>query len=480
MVVNSVPRQPHTANDLSMSIEKLSTAWRPPAPAPRSSLRVGLQLLTGQAPDLLALLPRSCYRQDILSVPIGRRRVFIVNEPATVRRVLNEDRAFYPKSDLMVSTLEPLIGEGVLVSSGPRWEHDRKMLEPAFMQMRLEKLFPKMMDAVSDWMARLSALPPGSTIELEEELSRVTADIMLRTLFSEPISGEDAARLFERFTSFQRNCPKFNPQVILHSRPEQPEPLPAALLEDARSIRGLLEKLLDQRLAQRAAGKTYIDLAQSVIDARDPSGRPFTREQTIDQLAVFFLAGHETTASGLAWTFFILAQQPQWVAALREDIHRHLGSRPFQFEDHRTVVTARTVFRESLRLYPPVAFLTRQALREDCFDRHRVPAGSFVVISPWVIHRHQRYWQNADRFDPTRFNDDRGLPSPGSYLPFGLGPRACTGAMMAQLEASLILVETWRRFSFETLQPGNVFPITRISVRMRQSLPCRLHRAAAA
>ena len=478
MVLNFASAQPYTGCALSVLTPLVNNHWRPPAPKPPSSLGVGLKLLTGRAPDLLQLLPRACYRKDIVSVPIGKRRVFIVNDPDTVRRILIDDRAAYPKSDLMVSTLEPLVGNGVLISSGAQWEHDRKMLEPAFMQMRLEKLFPKMMEAVADWMARLEKLPVGAAIELEEELSRVTADVMLRVLFSCPISGDDATRIFHRFISFQRNCPQFNPQVILASTPGQLEPLPPALLDDARIIRSILEKLLDQRLADLAAGKPFVDFAQAVIDAQDAEGKPFTRQQMIDQLAVFFLAGHETTASGLAWSFFILAQQPTWVSALRDETDEQLGDRPFQFADHRTLVTARAIFRESLRLYPPVAFLTRQALRDDRFGRLSVPEGSFIVISPWVIHRHQAYWRDPDRFDPSRFHDNQNPPRPGTYLPFGLGPRACTGAMMAQLEASLILVEAWRRFSFEALAPNDVFPITRISVRMRQRLMCRVHRSA--
>lgn len=437
----------------------------------RSNLAIGLRILFGRAPELLHTLPRDCYTRDIVSVPIGRRPVFIVNHPETIRRIVNEDREFYPKSDLMISTLMPLVGEGVLVSGGERWEHDRKMLEPAFMQMRLEALFPKMREAVDDWIRRLYTLPAETQIELESELSRVTADVMFRVLFSQPIDGEQASRVFHAFSSFQRRSPQFNLRVVLESDPSNPSPPSYDSLDDAMQIRGLIETLLDERLARLDQGEHFIDFAQAVIDARDTVDQPFTREQMIDQLAVFFLAGHETTASTLAWAFFLLSQQPQWLQRLRDELEQTLNQQAFAFADFRRLSVTRKILRESLRLYPPVAFLTRRALREDRFGKLKVPKDSFIVISPWLVHRHHAYWEHADRFDPSRFDEDAPASVAGSYLPFGLGPRACTGAMVAQLEATLILCEAYRRFDFMPVAPKAVQPVTRVSVRIEGGLP---------
>ena len=458
----------------SIPAAAVSELWRPPAPPLRSNLNIGLRILFRRAPDLLQTLPRDCYTKDIVSVPIGRRPVFIVNHPETLRRIFTEDREHYPKSDLMISTLAPLVGEGLLVSAGQRWEHDRKMLEPAFLQMRLEALFPKMRDAVHDWLRRLDALAPDAVIELESELSHVTADVMFRILFSQAIDGHEASRVFSAFASFQKHSPQFNLRVVLDSDPSQPAPPSAALLEEARQIRGLMETLLDRRLAQLSQGLHFIDFAQEVIDARDSQGQSFTREQMIDQLAVFFLAGHETTASALAWTFFLLSQQPHWLQQLRHEADSLLHDHDFAFADFKRLTVTRNIFRESLRLYPPVAFLTRRALREDRFGKLKVPRDSFVVVSPWLVHRHHAYWTQPDRFNPTRF--EQGMPATGTYLPFGMGPRACTGAMIAQLEASLILSEACRRFSFTPLNPDQVRPVSRVSVRIDGGLPVRVNR----
>ena len=450
--------------------------WRPPAPALRSNLAIGLRILFQHSPDLLQTLPRDCYTKDIVTVPVGKRPVFIVNHPETIRRILTEDRANYPKSDLMVSALSPLLGDGVLISSGERWEHDRQMLEPAFMHMRLAHMFPDMREAVHDFVERLQLLEKDAVVDLESELTHVTADIMLRTIFSKPIGAARADAVFEAFSSFQKNSPQFQLQHVLSSDPRKPALPSAELMRDAAILRDLLAYMLDERLALNSQGKVFVDFAQAVIDARDAEGLPFSRQKIIDQLAVFFLAGHETTASSLCWTFFMLSQQPQVLTKLRGEIQAVLADRPFEFDDFKSLNFIRDVFRESLRLYPPAAFLTRRALHEDQFGRLKVPADSFIVISPWLIHRHHVYWLQADRFIPERFDVNAGAPVPGTYLPFGLGPRACTGATIAQLEASLILCEVLRRFSFIPLNASIVFPVSRVSVRPSDGIRCRVEK----
>jgi cytochrome P450 len=454
----------------------LAEGWRPPAPVLRSNLAIGLRILFQRSPDLLQTLPRDCYTKDIVTVPVGRRPVFIVNHPETIRRILTEDRANYPKSDLMVSALSPLLGDGVLISSGELWEHDRQMLEPAFMHMRLAHMFPDMRAAVHDFVERSQLLETDAIVDLESELTHVTADIMMRTIFSKPIGAARADAVFEAFSSFQKNSPQFQLQHVLASDPRKPALPGAALMRDAAILRGLLADMLDERLMLNSQGKVYVDFAQAVIDARDAEGLPFSREKIIDQLAVFFLAGHETTASSLSWTFFMLSQQVQILTQVREEIRQILADRPFEFDDFKSMSFLRDVFRESLRLYPPAAFLTRRALREDQFGRLNVPADSFIVISPWLIHRHQAYWSQADRFIPARFEVNGGAPTPGTYLPFGLGPRACTGATIAQLEASLILCEVLRRFSFVPLNASSVFPVSRVSVRPADRIRCYIEK----
>jgi cytochrome P450 len=169
---------------------------------------------------------------------------------------------------------------------------------------------------------------------------------------------------------------------------------------------------------------------------------------------------------------FMLSQDRDAMSRLRTEVATVLGAAPFTFTDFKRLPYTRMVFREGLRLYPPAAFLTRRALKADRFGRVSVPADSFVVVSPWLVHRHERHWQDAWSFCPERFADDQPAPKMGTYIPFGLGPRVCTGATIAQLEASLILAELLRRFEFRMTNVAEVFPMTRVTIRPRSGIAC--------
>lgn len=445
---------------------------------PPSAVRVAWWIATRQRRDLLEVLTVEAYRQPVLRIPVGKRKVFVVSAPELVRRVFVDSRALYPKSDLMRAALGPLVGEGVLVSDGATWEHDRQMLEPAFAQMRLEQVFPMMQAAVAEHAEHLRGLGHGVIIDLEEELSRVTADIIFRAIFSEPIAGPDAAEVFAAFMRFQRAAPQFDLEVILRSDPDAPEQTPAPVREDADTVRRLIGRFIDRRHAALARGEAFVDFAQAAIDARNPYGAAFSRERLIDQLTVLFLAGHETSASALTWTLFMLGRQPAVCAALREETVALLGERAMTFADAKALGYARAVFREALRLYPPAGFLTRVATVDDTLGLDRIPRGSLLVVSPWVVHRHHDLWRDPDRFDPSRFAEGAPPPKPGTYIPFGLGPRVCTGAAIAQLESQLILAEHLRVFDFEPVHPERVMPMARVTIRPRGGVLCRvLHRA---
>jgi len=455
--------------------------WRPPAPRPASGLRVAWWLLTRQRRDLLEVLTADAYSKPMIQVPVGRRTVFMISDPDLIRQVFVDQRHLYPKSDLMVSALSPLVGDGVLVSEGDTWEHDRQMLSPAFAQMRLEQVFPLMQATVVEHVKRIEAMGDGVILDLEETLSHLTADIVFRAIFSEPIDGADAAEVFVAFMRFQRNAPQFDLSVVLRSDPAKPEALSPDLLADSRAVRALIGKLLDRRYLSLQSGTRFDDFAQAAIDARDSEGRGFDRERLIDQLTVLFLAGHETSASALTWALFMLSQQPAVVRRLRDEASARLGGRTMMFADARELPLSRSVFRETLRLYPPPAFLTRMAAQDTWIRDQSVSAGSLVIVSTWVVHRHQSLWQDPDRFDPDRFLEGAPPLRPGSWIPFGLGARACTGAAFAQLEAQLILTEILRRFDFNPVYPERVMPVSRVTVRPRGGLLCQVrHRDPAA
>jgi cytochrome P450 len=238
-----------------------------------------------------------------------------------------------------------------------------------------------------------------------------------------------------------------------------------------------LGELLDTHLGDGAS--SFDDIASAIIAAHDVEGKAFTREELIDQLGVLFLAGHETSASALTWVFYLLATQPALVARLRAEIDEVVGPGPILFEHTRKLLFVRNVFRETLRLYPPITFLPRVANEATRIGDYPVKKGALIMVAPWVLHRHQAYWRDPHLFDPDRFLPEREAEmTTGAYIPFGIGPRVCAGAAFAQVEAVLLIARLFRHFDFHIEAPGDVRPAARLTTRPARQVMCRVTRAA--
>ncbi|MCR9255552.1 MAG: cytochrome P450 [Alphaproteobacteria bacterium] len=453
-----------------------SDLYRPPAPKPLSPTLSLLRTLMRGERDLLGLLPEEAYRIRVAPMGVSRRKILLVNEPSVVRRLLTEAAGDYPKNDLMIGALRPLVGEGMFISQGETWKRQRRMLEPAFTHMRINRAFAAMEAAVADYETHLDGVAArGEVFSLEAGMSHVTADIIGRTIFSRTLESEDARGIFDDFARYQNAVANVELRRLLWGKPFADIPQPAEVTEACGRIRDHIGRLIDARIAGQAdrdgSGSSGQDgdLAAEVIAAVDPeTGTKFDREELVDQIGTFFLAGHETTASVLTWCFFILSNQPEAVRRMRREIEAVTGGGPVRFEHTKRLAFTRNVFRETLRLYPPLTFIPRVAIREVEIEGHRLPRGAMVMISPWIIHRHMDFWRDPDRFDPDRFDPDRfeaGEGEPGAYLPFGLGPRVCIGAAFATLESALILARLIRRFDFAMAEPDKVRPVARLTTR---------------
>lgn len=432
--------------------------------------------------DLLSLLPAKAYRVETGWLGYSRRSILIVNAPELLREVLTDPTDIYPKNDLMVGALEPLVGNSIFVSSGSVWRRQRRMIDPAFSHMRLNKAFVSMSAAVDDYEQHLDRMArAGESFSLDLAMSHLTADIICRTVFSTSLQSQTAVDVFEAFTVFERACAQVELKRLIFDAPFEQIPQHPQVLEACEKIRRHLGELVDTHLHGDEDAREFDDIAAAVIAARDlESGEGFSRKELLDQLGVMFLAGHETTASALIWAFLIIAAQPEVMQRIRAEVNREAGEGPIELEQVRRMTYVRNVFRETLRLYPPITFIPRVAAEAAQIGRHKVKRGAMIMIAPWVIHRHSKYWHDPHAFDPDRFAAEREAQIlPGSYLPFGLGPRVCVGAGFAQLEASLILARFCRRYDFEILS-RRVQPVARLTTRPAQQLLCKVRRRVSA
>ncbi|MDJ0610586.1 MAG: cytochrome P450 [Kiloniellales bacterium] len=451
--------------------------YRPPAPVPTTPVRALFRGMLSRGRDLLSLMPEEAYRSRVSVIGRTRRKIVLVNDPALVRGLLTEQAEAYPKNDLMVGALAPLVGDGVFVSTGEKWRRHRGMIESAFSHMHVNRAFRSMQASVDDYETHLDGLArSGEVFSLEEAMSHLTADVMSRTVFSESLRSRAAREIFEAFARFQDSVANVQILRLWLGRPWAEVRQPPAAVEAAQQIRRYVGALIEARL--EGGGTHGGDIADEVIAARDAdSGQPFTREELIDQIGVFFLAGHETTAGALAWAFFILSQCPQAVERMRSEIAAVSGPDPIGFEAAKKLVYVRGVFRETLRLYPPLAFIPRVALEPGRIGDIPVPRGAMVMISPWIMHRHRDLWRDPERFDPERFLPERERElTPNAYLPFGLGRRVCVGAAFATLEATLILARLMWRYDIETVNVEDVRPVTRLTTRTAEGIQVRLRR----
>ncbi|CUH53773.1 cytochrome P450 [Shimia marina] len=444
----------------------------PPKPTPRPD-KVSLhQYVRLFRKDLLSAQPQRLYRAWMAEFRTPFFRSYMINQPALIDEVLKQRPDDFPKSQRVSEGLKPLLGDSVFLTNGEVWKQQRRIIDPAFEGGRLRDTFPAMWAASEAAVQRLSQ-HDGQVIEIEEETSHAAADVIFRTLFSIPIDHEVAGQVFDEFRTYQRSAPIVNLGAFI----PLPRWFPRFFRKDtkrtAASIRGLITQLTEARMAEITAGSAPDDLATKIMTTTDPvTGKSFDTNEMVDQVAIFFLAGHETSASALAWALYLCAAFPEWQEKIAEEA---AGLTP-DFASISKLRISRDVFREALRLYPPVPMMVREANCPQTFRERNIPKGSQVVISPWHLHRQERLWDNPDGFDPARWHSENGKTcAREAFVPFSAGARVCTGAGFAMVEGVLMLSMILKHFRISPEGPPPV-PIAHLTVRSRHGINLRLER----
>ena len=434
---------------------------KPEARAARVSLWRYWQLFRR---DILSAQPAKLYSAKMAEFRTPFFRSFLVNAPDLVRRVLIDDPAAFPKSERVTRGLNILLGQSVFVTNGSLWEKQRRIIDPAFEGGRVKDRFDAMLQAAD---AAVSRVTPGR-VDIEALASHATADVIFRTLFSIPIDDDVATKTFEAFRTFQRSHPVANMSALMPWWPVRHARAPKAA---AAELRALIAQLVDARQAEIAAGTAPDDLATKIMTTPDPvTGACFTRSEMIDQVAIFFLAGHETSASLLSWALWCLAASPDHAHQVADEA-RAFSEQP-SFSALSTMPVTRNVLRETLRLYPPVPMMVRSAKSQQEFRGRAVKAGSQIVISPWHLGRHTDAWEEPDSFRPERWD---AKPKREAYLPFSAGPRVCPGAAFAMAEGAILLAALMARFRFAVVETP--VPVAHLTTRARNGIYLSVSRA---
>ncbi|EBA11863.1 cytochrome P450 [Roseobacter sp. CCS2] len=422
--------------------------------------------------DILSAQPAKLYRAWMAEFRTPFFRSYLVNDPALIKKVLTQNPDAFPKSDRIGAGLRPLLGNSVFLTNGEDWKRQRRIIDPAFAGGRLHDTYPGICDAAAAGVARLAAKADDTPQEIEAITSHIAADVIFRTLFSIPIEDETAQEVFEAFRTYQRTQPILNLAAFVRGPAWMPRFFRSRTRSTARQIRTLITKLTQDRLDLIATGDAPDDLATKILTTKDPvTGQTFTLDEMVDQVAIFFLAGHETSASALAWALYLLATHPAWQEAVAQEAASFSGA----FGDLSNLKQTRDVFRETLRLYPPVPMMVREATEAETFRGRQVRPGSQVVLSPWHLHRHTRLWDNPDGFDPSRWETENGKTcARDAYMPFSAGPRICSGAGFALIEGTVVLAHLLAHYAFAPVEGRDPVPVAHLTVRAEDGIWLRI------
>jgi cytochrome P450 len=439
------------------------------APRPRKGRMSFLEFVRTMRDNSIAAFAEEAFERDVLVRRMLWQRSCLVNDPAGIKHVLLDNAANYTKTSITRRLLEPGLGKGLITAEGEIWRRHRRIMAPAFDHRSILSYSPIMTQVADELMAKWRDLPEGATVDVAEAMMQATLTIISRTMFSSDSDDivEIVGRGVERYQAEVRpTLADFLgfPQWFSHR---------AKLQASGRALSEFdvaIDRLIETRVQNHNAWPN--DLLGRLVAARDEeTSGGMSRQEVRDQVITIFMAGHETTSLALTWAWYLLSQHPAEEAKLHAEIKTVLGGRPPRHEDLAKLAYTRMIIEEAMRLYPPVPTISRTPLANDEVCNLRVPKGSVVLISPWVLHRHRRLWERPDVFEPERFAPERAAARPRfSYLPFGAGPRICIGAAFAMAEAMLILATIAQRYSLRLVPGHTVEPQGLITLRARYGL----------
>ena len=452
----------------------------PPAPQPRPTPPGPIALLRTLQRNPLESWTRAHFERPILT---GRGMLGIgavVNEPHAIRRVLLDNVANYRKDALQKRVLAPGLSHGLLTSEDEEWRVQRRALAPLFTPRIVASFAPAMARNAAALAQRWEQLRPGSTVDVQGDMARVTLEILGETIFSDGLE-RDPEEFLKAMSHFFATVGSLDLADLL----DFPDWVPRLAQLRSRSsmtfFQTAVDAIIDRRRGLIARGEhAPDDLLTLLLRAQDPeTGTGLSDREVKANIVTFIAAGHETTANALTWALFLLSLSAEWTERLGAEADRVLERPAADWAEQ--LVETRAVIEETMRLYPPVASLSREAQGPDDLCGRRIRKGALVIIAPYVLHRHKLLWNHPERFEPSRFLPGaREAIDRYAYLPFGAGPRICIGAAFSIQEATIVLATLMRRFTVAPVAGHKVEPVQRITLRPKDGMPLTIRARRAA
>jgi len=411
--------------------------------------------LTAMRESVIGTWGQRAYEEDILQGRFFGHSSFILNTPDAIRHVLVDNYENYTRTPVGFRVLRPVLGEGLLIAEGRAWKHQRRTLAPAFTPRAVTTLVPHMIAVTDETIAKLRATC-GQPVDLREAMQRMALEIAGRTMFSFEMSRHGPTlRDFVMEYGARLARPHLLDLMLPLGWPSPQDFSRARFRKRWTSFVAML--MAERRAAGKNEGAPPCDLFDLMVAARDPeTGDAFTDQQLGDQVATMILAGHETTATTLFWSLYLLALDPASQDQLAAEVQAAIVNGALDLE---RLKFTRAVVDETMRLYPPVFLIARAAAGPDTVAGRPVKNKDVILIAPWLLHRQEKLWRDPNAFIPSRFMPGAPPPDRFAYLPFGVGARVCIGAHFALVEATLALAKIIGAFRIELLDREPVIPV---------------------
>ena len=446
----------------------------PPAPRPRTSPPSTLQMLRIVYRNPLELWGEPSYNEPYISISTGiGGPLVIANDPALIRHVLVDNAKNYRMARVRQKILRPILHDGLLTAEGEVWRRSRKAMAPVFTPRHIAGFAQPMLRVCEDFAGRYEN---GEVVDVARDMTMLTYDILAETLFSGEIAGnpgEFAHQVDHLFETMGR----VDPLDLIGA----PDWLPRITRMRGRKVLAFFRRLVADTMAlrreklERDPAGCPNDFLTLLLKAEGPDG--LSRSEIEDNIITFIGAGHETTARALGWTLYCLAEAPWERERVEAEIDAVVGSTPDPYEWLGRMPYTRAAFEEAMRLYPPAATISREAIEPEVWRDLKIVKGAQFQIMPWTIHRHRKLWSDPDAFLPERFHpENRDAIDRYQYLPFGAGPRVCIGAAFAMQEAVIALGVLMSRFRFATTADTKPWPVQKLTTQPQGGLPMKVVR----
>ncbi len=446
--------------------------YRPPKVAAGPDNTGLLRYLRTVVDNPIAGIPAAAYREPITLRVLPVATMAFVTGPDLVEEILVKRPAEFPKSRIDSRLLKPGLGDSLLTAEGEDWRWKRRLIAPYFSPAALARSVPDMVAPFRIIAADWQTLGPEAPVDVAPAMTSATFQVISRTLFS---TGDevDFAVLSEAIDAYLEPSSWIIGLASLNVPAWVPHPGRGQIGRARDRMRSLVGALVS---ARRRSGVAADDICGDLMRARDPeTGRTLDDRDMVDMLLTLIAAGHETSAKGLTWALFCLAEQPELQADLAAEVARVAGGRPVAAADLPALSAVEAFLKETMRLFPPLPLLTRRTTRPETLAGRTLKPGTIVFIPIYAIHRHRRLWPDPDRFDHTRFLGDNAKQIPRTaYMPFGAGPRVCAGATFAMMEMVAALATLLQHVRFSTIESTRCEPVHRITLRPKGGLVLKL------